>query len=78
MLLGYTAHCSTVELIVVVCPWVHVGTIQVQVISVVIIVRRRRPVVAVAASIIHRPAVNVAGVEVLVFAFNHNTNGIKP
>ena len=28
-LLGYTAHCPAVILIVVVRPWVHVGTIQV-------------------------------------------------
>ena len=58
-----TPNSPPVVLIVVVSTWVDIRAIQIQVVSVVVIVRGRRPIVAVAASIVNRAAVDVAGVE---------------
>jgi len=52
----------TVVLIVVIRTWVHIGAIQVQVVRIVVIVRSRRPIVAVAAPIVRRRRIEVAGV----------------
>ena len=42
-----TPNTLSVVLIVVIGTWVYVGTIQVQVVAIVVIVRSRRPIVAV-------------------------------
>ena len=52
-----------VVLIVVIGTWVHIGAIQVQVVAIVVIVRSRRPIVAVRPSIVGRRCIEVAGVE---------------
>ena len=53
----------TVVLIVVIRTWVHIGAIQVQIVRIVVIVRSRRPIVAVATPIAGRRRIEVAGVE---------------
>ena len=58
-----TPNTVAVVLIVVIGTWVHVGTIQVQVVRIVVIVRSRRPIVAVTTSIVRRRRIEVAGVE---------------
>ena len=60
---GCTPNTVAVVLIVVIGTWVHVGTIQVQVVAIVVTVRSRRPIVAVATSIVRRRRIEVAGVE---------------
>ena len=53
----------TVVLIVVIRTWIHVVTVEVQVVGVVSIARGRRPIVAVVATIVRRRIVPVAGID---------------
>ena len=55
-------HHSTVVLVVVVRAWVDVATVEVQVVRVVAIVRRGRPIVSVRTTIVHRRTIHVAGI----------------
>lgn len=59
---GDTPHCATVAAVVVVSTWVHVAAIDVQVVRLGAIVRRTRPPVAVARSIVEGPIVHVPGI----------------
>ena len=53
---------STVVLVEVVRAWVDVATVEVQVVRVVAIVRRGRPIVSVRTTIVHRRTIHVAGI----------------
>ena len=55
--------------------WVHAGTIQVQDVATVVIVRSRRPIVAVGPSIVRRQATEAAGVEEVVRIFTQSFSG---
>ena len=55
-----TAHGETVCSIVVVVRRIHVATVEVQVVTVVLAVRRCTPIVAVAAHVAHATVVAVA------------------
>ncbi len=55
-------HHSTVVLVEVVRAWVDVATVEVQVVRVVAIVRRGRPIVSVRTTIVHRRTIHVAGI----------------
>ena len=55
-----TPNHSTIILVVVVGTWIDVRAVEVQIVGVVTIVRRRGPIVPVRATIVHRRAVNVA------------------
>ena len=46
--------------------WAHVGTIQAQVVAIVVIARGRRPIAAVTTSITRRRAIEEAGVEEVI------------
>ena len=60
---GRTPNTVAIVLIAVIGTWVHDGTIQEQVVAIVEIVRRRRPIAAVNTSIVGRRRIEVAGVE---------------
>ena len=60
---GDTADGKPVVLVVVVSTWVDIRRIHVQVIRVVTIVSRRRPIVRVVAAIVRGGAIPVAGVD---------------
>ena len=61
-----TPNTLPVALTVVTGTWVYAGTIQVQVVAIVVIARSRRPIVAVGPSIERRRSTEVAGVEEVV------------
>ena len=58
----YAAHCEPVVLVVVVLRVEVATSVEVQVVGVVIIVRRTRPVVRVVSGIVGSAAVAVAGI----------------
>ena len=60
---SHTANRVPVVLIVVIRTRIHVATVEVQVVRVVGIVRSRRPIVAVVATIVRRRTVPVAGID---------------
>ena len=61
-----TPNTPPVVLIAVIVTWVHIGTIQVQVVATEAIVRSRRPIAAVGASIAGRRRIEAAGVEEVI------------
>ena len=63
---GDAAYCPPAVLVAVVRAWVDVGREQVQVVGADGRARRRRPEVAVRATIEHRTAVDVAGIDKIV------------
>ena len=60
---GQTPNAVAVVLIVVTGTRVHVRTIQVQVVRIEVIERRRRPIVPVSTSIVGGRRIEVAGIE---------------
>ena len=62
---SYAAYGVPVVLIVVVRTRIYVVADEVQIVGVVVIVRSRRPIVAVVATIVRRRTVPVAGVDKL-------------
>ncbi len=64
--IGYTAGRTPVILAVVVCTWVDVRREEGQGVGVVIIVRRRRPIVSVATTIVNGGAIHAARVEKVI------------
>lgn len=67
---GDAAHCPPDVLAVAVAwAWVDVGREQVQVVGAVGQVRRRRPVEASRATIVHRTTVDVAGIDEIDWVF---------
>ncbi len=63
---GDAPNTLTVVLIVVTRTWVHTGAIQVQIVRIDVIVRSRRPIVAVATPTAGRRHTEVAGVEEVI------------
>ena len=55
-------NCPPVVLVAEVRAWVDVATVEVQVVRVVAIVRRGRPIVSVRTTIVHRRTIHVAGI----------------
>ena len=64
---GRTPNTSPVVLIAVIGTWAYAGTNQVQEVAIVVIVRSRRPIVAVGPSIDRRRGTEVAGVEEVIW-----------
>ena len=71
---SYTAGRPSVRLVVAACTWVDVRRVEVQVVGVVIIDRRRRPIVAVATTNVNGGAIHVARVEKII---REMTNSLK-
>ena len=71
-----TPNTDAVALSAAIGTWVHVGTKQVQAVRSVVIVRSRRPIVAVTTSTARRRRIEVAGVEEVIWirpkGFRHN------
>ena len=63
----HTPNTEAVDPIAVIGTWAYAGTNQVQEVAIVVIVRSRRPIVAVGPSIDRRRGTEVAGVEEVIW-----------